>query len=536
MISFTYFESIDIEKSPHVFALLDEGCNSACHSSSWAAEAEKKLARFGYTMPLKDDGGGSFAGLGSGSTKTEGTRSIPFSLMLKTDKLNKLNGVLDSHQLTSGNSPLLLSLHAQTKLGLVKDLKNGIISISGEQLKVYRCHKTGLFMMNLTKGLIPITPGSSVDIPKAHRPLRAMVAVDSGALSTVGFHSNERHEVQRELDRAISSETKVVIVTRGKRFGQEPLDPKGRRHIIKDVEHLHDPGRDPSMQIHVGWVPGITERMIRFADFNSVLNETQDEIDSCDNPEGILVEIRCKPGRHRSVAAGFCGYHQALRRGKTATLVHYNSPDWVTMKCGGTCTACRDHQWALSRISPILPKRHKGPILAPVRPEARDVRDRAEEVRDDPGRAIPDDSVVTIADSSSVSSADLAGLVKSMKELSNRVDDLRDQVVAAKAKDVKEPELRKSRRSRSRKRSRSLSPRRARRKLPSPPHRPPSVPRRRRDSRSLVREVRSYSVRTISSTRTLIPPPPALRPRSPSRSLVQSFLKGDKGCLFKNVP
>ena len=103
------FESIDIENSPHVFALLDAGCNSTCHSSSWAAEAEKKLAQFGYTMPLKDDGGKSFAGLGSGSTKTEGIRSIPSSLMLKTDR------VLDSHQLTSGNSLLLLSLHAQTK-------------------------------------------------------------------------------------------------------------------------------------------------------------------------------------------------------------------------------------------------------------------------------------------------------------------------------------------------------------------------------------------------------------------------------------
>ena len=44
-------ESIDIENSPHVFALLDEGCNSTCHSSSCAAEAEKKLAQFGYTMP-----------------------------------------------------------------------------------------------------------------------------------------------------------------------------------------------------------------------------------------------------------------------------------------------------------------------------------------------------------------------------------------------------------------------------------------------------------------------------------------------------
>jgi hypothetical protein len=108
-----------------VFALLEEGCNSTCHSSTWAAEPEKKLAWFGYTMPLKDDGGRNFAGLGSGSTKTEGVRSIPFSSVLKTDKVN---GVLESHQSTAGHSPLLLSLHAQTKLGLVKDLKNGINS------------------------------------------------------------------------------------------------------------------------------------------------------------------------------------------------------------------------------------------------------------------------------------------------------------------------------------------------------------------------------------------------------------------------
>jgi hypothetical protein len=65
--------------------------------------------------------------------------------MFKTDRVN-VKGVLDSHQLTAGNGLLLLSLHPQTKLGLVKDLKNGVISINGEQLKVYTCHKIGLLM------------------------------------------------------------------------------------------------------------------------------------------------------------------------------------------------------------------------------------------------------------------------------------------------------------------------------------------------------------------------------------------------------
>ena len=99
-----------------------------------------------------------------------------------------------------------------------------------------------------------------------------------------------------------------------------------------DVGHLHDPDRDPAMQIHNGWVPGITEWMIRFSDFNNVLNEIRGAIDDCDNPRGIPIEFRCKSGRHRSVAAGFCAYHQALRRGHSVSSVHYNSPDWVTMK------------------------------------------------------------------------------------------------------------------------------------------------------------------------------------------------------------
>ena len=44
--------------------------------------------------------------------------SIPFSLLLPD---GNMNDELDSYQLSTGNSPLLLSLHAQTKLGLVKD-------------------------------------------------------------------------------------------------------------------------------------------------------------------------------------------------------------------------------------------------------------------------------------------------------------------------------------------------------------------------------------------------------------------------------
>ena len=47
---------------------------------------------------------------------------------------------------------MLLSLHAQTKLGLVKDLAKGVVSIQDQPLNIKRCSKSGLLVMNLTEG------------------------------------------------------------------------------------------------------------------------------------------------------------------------------------------------------------------------------------------------------------------------------------------------------------------------------------------------------------------------------------------------
>eukprot|EP00435_Cladocopium_sp_Y103_P009318 s3952_g2.t1 len=107
-------------------------------------------------------------------------------------------------------------------------------------------------MANLTEGLSPLTPGVPAEIPKAHRPLRAMVATvaDVSGHSIVGFHNKEQYAVDKALKRACESSAAVVLVTRGKRFGTTPLDPCGRRHIVVDVEHLDDPERDRQMCIH----------------------------------------------------------------------------------------------------------------------------------------------------------------------------------------------------------------------------------------------------------------------------------------------
>ena len=78
---------------------------------------------------------------------------------------------MNPHQLQEGRSPMLLSLHAQSHLGLVKDLAKGAIHIEGHQLPIFRCSKTGLLMISLTGGLIDATRNFQ-SAPKCHRKVR----------------------------------------------------------------------------------------------------------------------------------------------------------------------------------------------------------------------------------------------------------------------------------------------------------------------------------------------------------------------------
>ena len=105
----------------HVWGALDEGCNSTCHSVSWGRLAEQRLKALGLTFPWVDSKTKSFAGLGATSS-TLGKRRLPFSIEKGS---TTLGGVLESHEIdTPARNPLLLSLFAQSTLGLIKDMLN----------------------------------------------------------------------------------------------------------------------------------------------------------------------------------------------------------------------------------------------------------------------------------------------------------------------------------------------------------------------------------------------------------------------------
>ena len=486
------FETVDVAKSPHVFAVLDEGCNSTCHSKSWAVDAEARLARLGYHMPLKDDGCKSFAGLGSGNTKTEGVRSIPFSLLLPD---GNMNGELGSHQLSTGNSPLLLSLHAQTKLGLVKDLEHGIITIKKQPLSVKRCAKSGLLVLNLTEGLKDLTqtPVGEVPtgLPKCHRKynLAAYTASSASApepenamsnFDVTGFHSTNFQAIQQKLDEALRSETQIIIVTRGRRFSQHRLDST-RSTIHMGCEDLHDPNESGELRPHVGWHRNILKGLCSIGRFiehiNSILEFVREN-----SSRKILVDLTCKSGRHRSVGEGFTVLHCLKGMGFEAELIHTSSWKWIEMRCGGVCRDCNDLQGSLEQIQHLIPRvqpvmiRPRGSVAAARQPA--DVRDAA-----------PGTSSATPAP----------------KPTSSEIQELK-QIVDGLAKDIgtlkKDRELGKTR-----------SPLRRRHRLPTPPKVPRRDGSRPRSSRRHQRP--SHRSRGRSPEVRPIPRRPPLQPRSP---------------------
>ena len=103
----------------HIWGALDEGCNSTCHSKAWGELAEDRLRYFDLTFPWIDGSTKSFARLGS-STKTLRKRNLPLCIQVGEDSLA---GAMESHEVdTEAFNPLLVSLFAQAKLGLIKDM------------------------------------------------------------------------------------------------------------------------------------------------------------------------------------------------------------------------------------------------------------------------------------------------------------------------------------------------------------------------------------------------------------------------------
>ena len=132
----------------HIWGALDEGCNSTCHSKAWGEPAEDRLRYFGLAFPWIDGSTKSFAGLGS-STKPLGKRNLRFCIQVGEDSLA---GAMESHEVdTEAFNPLLVSLFAQAKLGLIKDMAHCKCYIGDLEVPMARCAHTGLLLLCLSQ-------------------------------------------------------------------------------------------------------------------------------------------------------------------------------------------------------------------------------------------------------------------------------------------------------------------------------------------------------------------------------------------------
>ena len=99
--------------------------------------------------PLEEDQGGGFKGSG-GITKTSGARQLQLCLELAEGGLAQ--GDLRSVELTDSSAPLLLSLEAQRRLGLVLDLNRDLAYSQTLDQELRLVHYKGIFGIRLLPG------------------------------------------------------------------------------------------------------------------------------------------------------------------------------------------------------------------------------------------------------------------------------------------------------------------------------------------------------------------------------------------------
>ena len=135
---------MDQEHDERIWATLDEGCNAACHSASWAARAERYFEMFGFQSEYHEGTRNMvFTKLGGNTVAAVGRRKFPFALAFTAERgdIHHLSGTVE-----------LFPIDAQAKLGLTKDMARSRIFIEnkpGFYLRMYKDAKTGLMLINV---------------------------------------------------------------------------------------------------------------------------------------------------------------------------------------------------------------------------------------------------------------------------------------------------------------------------------------------------------------------------------------------------
>ena len=121
----TALRVVDPFTDPHVWAIVDEGCNSCTHSDAWRINAQEKWKKLGFAPYLVDSKTTKFAGVGA--RQSTGKWKIPCGLKLVESGMT-LPGGLCGHEIGDASHVLLLSQSAQANLGFTKSARKGTIT------------------------------------------------------------------------------------------------------------------------------------------------------------------------------------------------------------------------------------------------------------------------------------------------------------------------------------------------------------------------------------------------------------------------
>ena len=485
------------ENDPNVYVVLDEGCNSTCHSQHWSNMASEKLQKLGYDMPWTDQTPKSFTGLGAGDWATVGSRKIPFALQFVSDQ-KPLAGIIESHELAQGKAPLLLSLYSQMQLGLVKNMEEGTATIRGTQIPIYRCMKTGLLMLNITSGLIDPTesrdnPKEGTKIPKCHRQFVTRTALTGSAAASLGamfprglgWTFDDVETARRSVQAAMESDTQVLVITRGVEYGTRITVPGSRVYLPVDAKALHDPHQNPRQRGHVGTHNEILKGLLQTEEMRRCAENISDALQRA--PHGrAVVDASCRKGRHRSVGASTVVKGIAEGLGLSVEVIHLDSPYWRDMSCGAQCHACRDEVEVRRLVAGALDSWGVSRDFPRIRPEERVVKIKGTAAgritlkkAARPSSTVPEPPLPPPAEpypepGRAPQPLDVRDpLAQEVRDLRREIQELRRQHQCDRSRSP----VRRRRRRNSRD---SRSPVRSRRRLPTPP-RPPSPIRRPRE-------------------------------------------------------
>ena len=134
---------VDLRTDPRAFAILDDACNSTCHTRAWAKKAQESLAQYGHKLGHLKEHSKTYKGIGA--AKCPGSRTVPWCL--STKKGNTIEGEIKSNELEKNDEVyMLLSLRAQASLGFVKDVEAGTCYLKGykDHCQLYQVAGSGL--------------------------------------------------------------------------------------------------------------------------------------------------------------------------------------------------------------------------------------------------------------------------------------------------------------------------------------------------------------------------------------------------------